>query len=159
VLLYCWCRFCSGHFNPFKKKFNYGFGQWLLLSSRRKDINGLWVFKGTFMTFVGGDNDDYTLFYFKHLKELFTSFGRGDALTYLHGCARGPRFCSSLFWHISVCCEDPHPKRDLALNTYWFLKNLLSQHFHKNTHKSRFTETGQEIGRFYSKPGRSFLIK
>jgi len=25
--------------------------------SRCKDINGLWVFKGTFMAFVGGDND------------------------------------------------------------------------------------------------------
>jgi hypothetical protein len=26
-------------------------------STRRKDINGLWVFKSTFMTFVGGDTD------------------------------------------------------------------------------------------------------
>jgi hypothetical protein len=26
-------------------------------SSKCKDINGLWVFKGTFMTFGGGDND------------------------------------------------------------------------------------------------------
>jgi hypothetical protein len=26
-------------------------------SSKCKDINGLWVFKGIFMTFVGGDND------------------------------------------------------------------------------------------------------
>jgi hypothetical protein len=25
--------------------------------SRCKDINGLWVFKGTFMAFVGGEND------------------------------------------------------------------------------------------------------
>jgi len=25
--------------------------------SRCKDINGLWVFKGTFMTFVGEDSD------------------------------------------------------------------------------------------------------
>jgi len=26
-------------------------------SSRCKDINDLWLFKGTFMTFVGGDSD------------------------------------------------------------------------------------------------------
>jgi hypothetical protein len=26
-------------------------------SSRCKNINGLWVFKGSFMTFVGGDSD------------------------------------------------------------------------------------------------------
>jgi hypothetical protein len=42
-------------------------------SSRCKDINGLWEFKGTFMTLVGGDSDHYTLFYF-NIKELL-SFG------------------------------------------------------------------------------------
>jgi hypothetical protein len=26
-------------------------------SSRYEDTNGLWVFKGTFATFVGGDSD------------------------------------------------------------------------------------------------------
>jgi hypothetical protein len=40
-------------------------------SSRCKDINGLPVFKGTFMTFVGGDSDHSTVFYAK-IKELFT---------------------------------------------------------------------------------------
>jgi hypothetical protein len=39
--------------------------------SRCKDINGLWLFKGTFMTFVGGDSDHQTLLYFT-IKELFT---------------------------------------------------------------------------------------
>jgi hypothetical protein len=29
--LLSWCPFCSGHFNPFKVFFYYGFGQWLLL--------------------------------------------------------------------------------------------------------------------------------
>ncbi len=33
--------------------------------SRYKDINYLWVFKGTFMMFVGGDNHDEMVFYFK----------------------------------------------------------------------------------------------
>jgi hypothetical protein len=27
-------------------------------SSRYKDMNGLWVFKGNFMPFVGGDSDN-----------------------------------------------------------------------------------------------------
>jgi hypothetical protein len=40
------------------------------------DINGLWVFKGTFMTFVGVDSDHYTVFYSK-IKELFTVFWVG----------------------------------------------------------------------------------
>jgi hypothetical protein len=40
-------------------------------SSRCKDINGLWLLKANFMTFVGGDSDHYTLFYF-NVKELFT---------------------------------------------------------------------------------------
>jgi hypothetical protein len=39
--------------------------------SRCRDINGLWVFKGTFMTFVGGDSDHWTLFHF-NIEELFT---------------------------------------------------------------------------------------
>jgi hypothetical protein len=121
VLLY-WCPFCSGHFNPFKCTMEFDNDYY---SSRCKDINGLWVFKGTFMTFVGGDSDHYTLFYF-NIKELFTIFGWRCSLTDLHGCAGGQGFVSSLFWHISVCCEDPHPKRDLALNTYRFLKNLIS---------------------------------
>ncbi len=49
-------------------------------SSRCNDINGLWVFKGTFMTFVGGDSDHQTVFHSK-IKELFASVGvDGDAL-------------------------------------------------------------------------------
>jgi hypothetical protein len=43
-------------------------------SSRCKEINGFWVSKGTFMTFVGGDSDYYTVFYPK-IKELFTILG------------------------------------------------------------------------------------
>ncbi len=41
------------------------------ISTRCKDINGIWVFKGNFLTFVGGGSDHYTLFYF-NIKELFT---------------------------------------------------------------------------------------
>jgi hypothetical protein len=29
----------------------------MTITRSNKDINGLWVFKGTFMTFVGGDSD------------------------------------------------------------------------------------------------------
>jgi hypothetical protein len=59
-------------------------------SSRCKDINGLWVFQGTFMTFVGGDSDHYTLFYF-NIRSCLQFWG-GDALTYLYGCAGGQGF-------------------------------------------------------------------
>jgi len=38
------------------------------------DINGLWVFKGAFMTFMGGDSDHYKLFYFNR-KHFFAVFG------------------------------------------------------------------------------------
>jgi len=31
-------------------------------SFKCKDINGLWVFKKTYITFVGGDNDHETIF-------------------------------------------------------------------------------------------------
>jgi hypothetical protein len=48
-------------------------------SSRCEDINGLWVFEGTCMTFVGGDNDHYTLFYFD-VEEFFTVLGCRYAL-------------------------------------------------------------------------------
>jgi hypothetical protein len=44
-------------------------------SSRCKDINDFGPFKGTFMTFVGGDSDHWTLFYF-NIKELFTILER-----------------------------------------------------------------------------------
>jgi hypothetical protein len=44
-------------------------------SSKCKDINGLWVFKRTVMTFVGGESDYWTIFYSK-IKELFTVLGR-----------------------------------------------------------------------------------
>jgi hypothetical protein len=43
-------------------------------SSRCKDINGLSVFKGTLMMFVGGDSDHSTVFY-SNIKELFTVLG------------------------------------------------------------------------------------
>jgi hypothetical protein len=42
-------------------------------SSRCKDINGLSVFKGTLMMFVGGESDHSTVFY-SNIKE-FYSFG------------------------------------------------------------------------------------
>jgi hypothetical protein len=43
-------------------------------SSRCKDINGLSVFKGTLMMFVGGDSHYSTAFY-STIKELFTVSG------------------------------------------------------------------------------------
>ncbi len=43
-------------------------------SSRCKDINGLCLFEGTCMTFVGGDSHHHTLFYF-NIEELFTVLG------------------------------------------------------------------------------------
>ncbi len=49
--------FCSGHFNPFKSFFSTMDLDSHYYSSRCKNINGLWVFKGSFMTFVGGDSD------------------------------------------------------------------------------------------------------
>jgi hypothetical protein len=39
-----------------------------------KDINGLRVFKGTFMTFVSGDSDHEMAFY-STIKKLFTVLG------------------------------------------------------------------------------------
>jgi hypothetical protein len=50
-------------------------------SSRCKDINGLWLFKGTFMTFVGGHSDHQTLLYF-NVKELLQFWGGGDLKTH-----------------------------------------------------------------------------
>jgi hypothetical protein len=38
--------FCSGHFNPFKSFFSTMYLESDYYSSRCKDINGLWVFKG-----------------------------------------------------------------------------------------------------------------
>jgi hypothetical protein len=49
--------FCSGHFNPFKSFFSTMDLDSDYYLSRCKDINGLWVFKGTSMTFVGGESD------------------------------------------------------------------------------------------------------
>jgi hypothetical protein len=40
--------------------------------------------KGLSLTFVGGDSDHYTLFYF-NIKEFVYSFGGGDALTQNQG--------------------------------------------------------------------------
>jgi hypothetical protein len=42
---------------------------------RCKDINGLRVFKGPFMTFVGGDSDNKKLLYFSIKQFLFANFG------------------------------------------------------------------------------------
>ncbi len=85
--------------------------------SRSKDINDLRLFESTFMTFVGGDSDHQTLFYFT-IKELFTVLGwrieilllmtpeveraRDGCLSHLMKTPENLREKDS---HASLCCQ------------------------------------------------------
>ncbi len=58
VMLFSWSREVNGPKAYPQKLFSTMDLDSDYYSSRCKDINGLWVFKGTFiMTFVGGDSD------------------------------------------------------------------------------------------------------
>jgi hypothetical protein len=66
--------FCRGHFNSLKVLFSTMDSNSDYYSSRCKDINGFWVFKGTFMTLVSRDSNHEMVFYCE-IKELCRVLG------------------------------------------------------------------------------------
>jgi hypothetical protein len=89
-------------------------------SSRCKDINGVWVSKGTLMTFVGGDTWSLYVFYSK-IKELFVLAWSLDNYELTELCFT--QFWASVFLQFAWFCK----KGYLTL----FFYRIQTQHFSK----------------------------